>query len=44
VSLRSEPQAEDSAEPLSPKGGRLLDVGSGAGEFLYHAERLGVDS
>jgi SAM-dependent methyltransferase len=26
------------------KGGRLLDVGSGAGEFLYHAERLGFES
>lgn len=25
------------------KGGRLLDVGSGAGEFLYHAERLGFE-
>ncbi|HHT9138097.1 MAG TPA: class I SAM-dependent methyltransferase [Candidatus Wunengus sp. YC60] len=25
------------------KGGRLLDVGSGAGEFLYCAKRLGFD-
>lgn len=29
---------------LLGKGGRLLDIGSGAGEFLYHAQRHGYDS
>ena len=28
---------------LLGSGGRLLDVGSGGGEFLYHAKRLGFD-
>lgn len=29
---------------LLGKGGRLLDIGSGAGEFLYQAQRHGYDS